>query len=97
MNDLPQMPQIQQQGSQRPSVNNSFANHSLISNQQQLPVNDRPQFTNIGPFGNHYAIDSTAGSIAGTGIGFNDLDNKSLTSKTSKLSKFTYSGMYTDI
>lgn len=89
MNDLPQMSQFQQ-GSQRPSVNNSYANRSMISN-QQLPVNDKPQFTNIGPFGNHYTIDSTAGSIAGTGIGFNDLDNKSVSSKQSKLSKFTYS------
>lgn len=49
----------------------------------------------VGPFGNHYSIDSTAGSIAGTntGIGnFGELDTKSVSSTPSKISKFTYSG-----
>ena len=72
------------------AANSSYANRSIASS---LPIADKPQFSSIGPFGNHYTIDSTAGSIAGTGVGFNDLDNKSVTSKQSKLSKFTYSGM----
>ena len=57
-------------------------------------LNARPAV--VGPFGNHYGIDSTAGSIAGTNIGVGplggDSDNKSISSTPSKISKFTYSG-----
>ncbi len=69
-----------------PRMNNSYTNNGM--SQPQRPS------VNAGPFGNHYSIDSTAGSIAGgTGIGnFNDLDNKSVSSTPSKISKFTYSG-----
>ncbi len=56
-------------------------------------LNARPAV--VGPFGNHYGIDSTAGSIAGTNIGvgpLGDSDSKSISSTPSKISKFTYSG-----
>lgn len=83
--NLPNMSNPQQQQ----DLNSYNANNNGLIN------NDRSGLMNMGPFGNHYGIDSTAGSIAGTGIGnIGDLDNKSLTSTPSKISKFTYSGEF---
>lgn len=93
MSNLPQM----SQPPQKPGYNNSYTNNNpsiLNSGLNNNSNNDRIGLMNTGPFGNHYAIDSTAGSIAGTntGIGnFHDLDNKSVSSTPSKISKFTYS------
>lgn len=76
-----------------PNMGNPQQQHDLNSYNMNNN-NDRSGLMPMGPFGNHYGIDSTAGSIAGTNTGIGnigDLDNKSLTSTPSKISKFTYS------
>ncbi len=77
-----------------PQMGNSNNNTNNSYSTDMSHLNARPAV--VGPFGNHYGIDSTAGSIAGTNIGIGPLgvesDNKSISSTPSKISKFTYSG-----
>lgn len=87
-NDLPQMSQSQNIGAR--GYNNSY----MSNNTNMTANNNDRQGLVTGPFGNHYGIDSTAGSIAGTNTGvgnFHDLDKHSMSSTPSKISKFTYS------
>ena len=57
--------------------------------QDKASLMTKPPTNMSGVYGNHYSL----GSGVGSGVGNFDLDNKSVTSKTSKTSKFTYSGL----
>ena len=90
-NDLPQMPQLQ--NAPRGYTNSYMSNNTNVTAHNNNN-NDREGLVN-GPFGNHYGIDSQAGSIAGTNTvvgNLHDLDKHSMSSTPSKMSKFTYSG-----